>query len=341
MFNSPVLDLVILLSFTYFIGSLILSAINEAIAGGLRLRQKQLKFAIENMFFSSDWKTFIQKQFSKSPHIQSLMKSSGRYPAYIPAKSFVLAIVEQFRKAQQKIEEVNPGNGNTTADTPKIGYNALSTSLANSQLLIPHCLKEILLDFATQVEAMYPKEKQVHEFEKRLEEFYDSSMDRTGGWYKRKTRSILLILAIALSVALNIDTIQIIDNALTDKQTLSKAVDNISSNIKDIESLKSIAVTDSSVIITEGLADTKENIKKITLEFEKNTGYGFGYKDFLSEWKAAFWTKLVGILITAFALQLGSSYWFDLMNKAVNIRAVGKRPDEKRPPQDVVTPPKP
>lgn len=40
MFNSPVLDLVILLSFTYFIGSLILSAINEAIAGAFRLRQK-------------------------------------------------------------------------------------------------------------------------------------------------------------------------------------------------------------------------------------------------------------------------------------------------------------
>jgi len=36
MFNSPVLDLVILLTFIYFTGSLILSAINEAIAGALR-----------------------------------------------------------------------------------------------------------------------------------------------------------------------------------------------------------------------------------------------------------------------------------------------------------------
>lgn len=341
MFNSPVLDLVILLSFTYFIGSLILSAISEAIAGGLRLRQRQLKSSIENMFFSSDWKVFIQKQFTKSPHIQSLMEKSGKYPAYIPAKSFVLAIVEQFRKAQQQRNALNPENADTPAGKGNIKYDALFASLADDQLLIPHCLKEVLLDFATQVEAMYTgTDKQLHEFEKRLEEFYDSAMDRTGGWYKRKNRTILLFLATALSVALNIDTLQIVNNALTDKQKLSKAVDNISANIKDIESLKSISITDTSVVIDKSLADTKGNINKITVAFEKNTGYGFGYKHFWTEWKAGFWTKLIGILITAFALQLGSNYWFDLMNKAVNIRAAGKRPDEKRPPQDVVTPPK-
>lgn len=320
MFNSPVLDLVILLSFTYFIGSLILSAINEAIAGGLRLRPKGLKLALENMFFTSDWKVFVQKQFSKSPHIQSLMKRSGRYPAYIPAKSFVYAIVEQFRKSGQQYKK---------------GW--LSHSISSDKLVIPHALKEILLDFARQVEAIYPdSEKQVEEFEKRIEEFYDSAMDRAGGWYKRKARTMLLILAVALSVALDIDTIKLINAALADKQKLSKAVDNISANIEELNKLQSIAVTDTSMVLTkETLAKTGDKIQEIKLIYEQTSGYSLGYKNFYKEWGGNFFLKLLGIMITAFALQLGSNYWFDLMNKAVNIRAAGKRPDEKRPPQDV------
>jgi hypothetical protein len=50
MFSSPVLDLVILLSFIYFTGSLILSTINEAIAGSLRLRPGQLETTLQNLF---------------------------------------------------------------------------------------------------------------------------------------------------------------------------------------------------------------------------------------------------------------------------------------------------
>lgn len=331
MGNSPLLELIILLSFTYFIGSLLLSAIYEAIAGGLRLRPKGLKFALENMLFGNDWKPFVKNQLAKSPHIQSLMKRGGRYPAYIPAKTFVHAIIEQFRKAQNQTNAQN--------ETNAIEYNGenLLNAINNKQLLIPYCLKEILLDFAVQIKAQYSEPtKQISEFEKRLEELYDSSMDRAGGWYKRKTRGMLLLLALALCVFLNIDTIKITTDALADKQKLSNAVDNISSKIPDIEKLNSVAITDSSMVFTRDLYAVGDNLKKIEVQYNQTTGYEFGYDDFIKEWKANFWKKLIGIFITVFALQLGSNFWFDLMNKAVNIRAAGKRPDEKRPPQDIV-----
>ena len=331
MGNSPVLELIILLSFTYFIGSLLLSAIYEAIAGAFRLRPKGLKFALENLLFGNDWKPFVKNQLAKSPHIQSLMKSAGRYPAYIPAKSFVHAIVEQFRKAQSQPDDV-------TGTSVKVEYKGgeLSKSIGSKKLLIPYCLKEILLDFAVQVEAKHEIEKQILEFEKKLEEFYDSSMDRAGGWYKRKTRGMLLLLALGLCVFLNIDSIKIATNALEDKQKLSKAVDNISARMPDYQKLNSVSITDSSMVFKSDLAVTGDNLKIIKLQYNQTTGYTFGYTDFWNEWKNDFWKKLIGILVTVFALQLGSNFWFDLMNKAVNIRAAGKRPDEKRPPQDIV-----
>ena len=38
----------------------------------------------------------------------------------------------------------------------------------------------------------------------------------------------------------------------------------------------------------------------------------------------------LGWLITAFAVSLGAPFWFDLLNKFMNIRSAGKAPDEKQ-----------
>ena len=301
MFNSPVLDLVILLSFTYFIGSLILSAINEAIAGWLKLRQKQLKRVLENLFFEDGWKNFIRNSFIKTPTMQSLMKKKSEYPAYISSVNFVQAIICELNVYNYKPERL------------------MQELKSNTNL--PKHFRELLINIWAQAQG------DIASFEKRLEDFYDNAMDRATGWYKRKIRLILLLIGIVLSVALNIDTLQIVTNALADKQKLSKAVDNISANLPKLDSLRSIYVTDTSIVISrDSLA---KNINAATLVFKQTSGYGFGYVDFKEEWKNNFWKKIVGILITAFALQLGSNYWFDLMNKAVNIRSVGNKPAER------------
>ena len=86
MFSSPVLDLVILLSFIYFVGSLILSTINEAIASLWRMRPGQLETSLQDLFFDDGtWKNWVQTTLKANPNIQSLMKASDKYPSYIPA----------------------------------------------------------------------------------------------------------------------------------------------------------------------------------------------------------------------------------------------------------------
>ena len=41
------------------------------------------------------------------------------------------------------------------------------------------------------------------------------------------------------------------------------------------------------------------------------------------------WKKLLGFLITAMAISLGAPFWFDLLNKFVNLRASGAKPGSK------------
>jgi len=319
MFDSPVLDLVILLSFTYFVGSLVLSAINEALAGFLELRQKHLRRALENMFNDPGWKPFIRNHFMHSPHIQSLVKAKGQYPAYISASNFVLTVIEQI-KAE-----------NYTPDKIKAG-------IQNS--ILPKQFQQVLFDLLAQ------GKNDITTFEKKLEEFYNNVMDRTTGWYKKDIRKILLTIGFVLSVALNIDTIKITNDTLRDPKYLSKTADQIAAHLSQVQVQNdSITVKDSAgavIYTTSGKYSTtpKDSVdlktfmnqtKNLKVVYEQTTGYKLGYSgDFKSQWSKHFLLKLLGILITTFALQLNASYWFDLMNRVVNIRAVGNKPDDAK-----------
>jgi hypothetical protein len=63
-----------------------------------------------------------------------------------------------------------------------------------------------------------------------------------------------------------------------------------------------------------------------------------GLTDFLSFRKGtASLAKIVGLLFTAIAVSLGAPFWFDLLNKLVNFRASGNKP-EKAPPEEPSSP---
>lgn len=322
MFNSPVLDLVILLSFTYFIGSLIISAINEAIAGAFRLRPQTLKDALESLSFSPDWPAFVRDTLIKSPHLEALMEKPGKYPSYIAAENFVLAIVQQLGATR---------------------YNQAGLAAAINSSNFPASFKQVLSDIAARCQ--YNTEN----FEKELKTFYNNAMDRAGGWYKRKVRLILLIIAIVMAFLTNLDTIRLAGVALKDKDKLAATVDNIVSHLDEISVSDSVTILKDSkgnIVMqqygndtTAGAATTPKNatanVHKLIVRYQQDTGYTLGYAgwdDFDRQWGgnngANFFVKLLGILITAFALQLGSNFWFGLLTKATDLRASGKKPSE-------------
>jgi hypothetical protein len=51
-----------------------------------------------------------------------------------------------------------------------------------------------------------------------------------------------------------------------------------------------------------------------------------------------FFSKLLGLFLTAIAISLGAPFWFDLLNKVISIRAAGRAPHEK--PKSPEGPPK-
>ena len=324
--DSPIIDLVILLTFTYFTSSLILSSINEGISQGIfHLREKNLKKAIEILFISDDWKSFIKTDFLKSPHIKSLMKNENKYPTYIPANNFFLFVIEKIGAENYK-------------------QGQLQDAIKNANL--PDEFKKVLMDLAAQ------GDNRLELFERNLTKFYDDALDHSTVWYRKNIRRILLLMGFILAVALNIDTIKIANDALTNTKDLSHTVDKIIDHLPNFDvgsdSTATVKISNNKgeVTIVQELApitstpDTSlrqtaesgfKNAGKVRLSYEEATGYFLGYKEgeFRNEWLGkgikGFLEKLLGVLITAFAVQLGSNFWFDIMKKALAMRSPGKK----------------
>lgn len=323
--DSPIIDLVILLTFTYFTSSLILSSINEGISQGIfHLREKNLKKAIEILFISKEWKKFVRTDFVTSPHIRSLMKKEGKYPTFIPANNFFLFVIE-------KIGSENFKEG------------ILQQSIKNANL--PEEFRNVLLDLAAQ------GDNKLETFEKNVTQFYDNALDHSTIWYRKNIRRILLLMGFILAISLNIDTIMIANDALTKPKDLSKTVDKIIESLPNIQvggdsvNMVNIMNNDGEVLVSQkvlprnptmdtipsGAGNAFNNVGKLRLTYEESTGYFLGYQpgEFSKQWFGrgilGFLEKLLGVLITAFAVQLGSNYWFDIMKKALSMRSPGKK----------------
>ncbi len=208
MFDSPVVNVIILLFFTYMICSILVSSINEIIASIVSARSKDLKFAIDNLFLdgpenNKKWLEYVKQHIEGSPHFKSLQLEAGKYPSYIPAKNFAMAILDSFRDA----------NGNIDMATVKITINKDQT--------IPDPLKKIITSFLDNTDTT------VRSLEQEISDFYDRAMGRVSGLYKRKLSKWTFAVSFIMCVSLNIDTINIIKTSFGNPQQLQATADKI------------------------------------------------------------------------------------------------------------------
>ena len=194
MTGLQALDIAIGVIFIYLILSLACTAANEIIAGIFDWRAKNLENGIKNLLTDKDQPGFEDK-FYNHPMIKSLCghKSDGRKPSYIPPRTFSLVLLDL----------IAPSDGDESKTFESIRQKIVE--LPNQSPLRQNLL--ILLDDA--------KDDIAH-FHANIEVWYNNSMDRISGWYKRRTQTVTLILAFIVSFAFNADTFQIAKSLAND-----------------------------------------------------------------------------------------------------------------------------
>jgi hypothetical protein len=336
MFGSEVLEVAIGLSLLFLLISLMCSAVQEAIESVIKTRAMHLEWAIREMLSDRSGASVTQELF-KHPLIFSLfngdydhdhlrgddarrhmpIRDRRNLPSYIPAANFAGAFLDIWAKRA-------PGG---------------ETSLTSKTLrkAIPHIHPRKLRRAARS--ALNRADGDIEKTKANLEEWFNTTMDRVTGWYKRRTQLMLFLIGLAVAAVINIDAITVTQHLMRDK-SLREAVVGQAKSIDNKEP-------------KNNFDDIKANLDKV--------GYPVGWKDFVPAPQGctdakdpnaakdpknaakdpknaakdpkhakciAFldlgWTWLqivIGWLVTAVAVTLGAPFWFDVLNKFMLLRS--------------------
>jgi hypothetical protein len=164
-------------------------------------------------------------------------------------------------------------------------------------------------------------------FRGSLEHWYDDTMDRVSGWYKRYVQRIILVITIMLVACLNVDSIniaQVLWRLPTERAAVaaaaakqagsgSSASQNADEVVRSISALKLPLGWTPPHITTVGPAGAKTVVVSTD---PQHVPLGAG----------SWLIKLLGLLITVLALSLGAPFWFDALTKLGSLRQAGPKP---------------
>jgi hypothetical protein len=332
MFNSGVLNVVIGLVFIFLLYSLLATIIQELIATYTGMRARILKRGIARMLDDDKTNNAVSMAFYDHPFIKFLGENKFfKKPSYLSAQNFAKVFIDLLRGNKSQPGE-NPGPQIQHAlDSKKISWGT-----GNMGDETRRYLQSLWTDAQGDVE----------KFRQLLEKWYDDTMDRVSGWYKRWTQLVLLGIGLVLAISFNIDTISIAKKLNHDPKLAAQLASNASiyiqthkdlgtilqqnqqgtalsksDSVKNADSLWNAMVTKSNLLLDSANTLIQDDIS------DANHILGLGW---ISESKDKAgkvtttcnfkWYTIFGWIITALAISLGAPFWFDLLNKLMKLR---------------------
>ena len=251
------------------------------------------------------------RYFYEHPIVYSLSKPNSM-PGYIPNNDFTVALIDLLDKAGREVK----GGKKTTSD--KITMTNIKKGIASLKGPLGERLKA--LEHSAQINTKKTN-ADIEDFRDAVSTWFDDTMDRGKTWYKRKMQRIGIICGVILAVALNADTIGI-SNALWHNAVLRESISQAAG-----------------ASARQGEAPDSERAQQ-QLEELMDLGLPLGWSfdadpaDLRAvPTTAGGWaSKSIGLLLTGFAISQGSQLWFDLMNRLINLRSSGLKPEDEEHP---------
>lgn len=296
MFGSEILDVGIGLIFLFLLLGLFCSVVNELIARLAALRSSTLKTGIRNLLDGEDSKgNKLSHEFYNHPLIKGLyrtgwfdkiFKREGK-PSYIPARTFAITLMDILAP---------PGKNGSEA------FKDVSKTIGT---LPDSNLKKSLLALVAGTD------EKIEQVRLSMEEWFNNTMDRVAGWYKRKIQLIALGVAIVVTVGLNVDTFIIANTLYRDASVRASLITAAEEAVKQAADKDSLSLGGS-------ITQIQEEFQRFQLPMgwsdPRNKPHGTG------EWIK----RIFGWLFTALAVSLGAPFWFDVLSRIVQLRSTGK-----------------
>ncbi|MCK9201133.1 MAG: hypothetical protein M0P59_10085 [Gallionella sp.] len=331
MFGIESLDVMIGIVTVYLIFALACTAIVEAISSWLSVRSSNLEVALGEFLHGSvdDGKEFTGAFFAH-PVVQSLSKGKDGRPSYIPPEII--------------------GQVVTSLICAKEGASSIKQAIANLPGTIQNNRIKGVLD-ALQSEA----QEDMTAFRKLIEYHYDAAMDRASGWYKKKAQTYSLIVSTILVLFANVDTIQLANSLSANPDARAKMIEIAQLELNAAKEAEAQVTqeneaaqkssndpmpdttTETTVSKTDPITEAKDRSENAAKKLAKanadlsSAGIQLGWSarpSGIGDWTS----KISGLLISILAISLGAPFWFDMLNRVMQIRAAGVSPREKNAP---------
>jgi hypothetical protein len=316
--SIPALDVAIGLSFVFLVLSLLGSAVQEWIAALLALRSKTLVKGLQSMLAEDDAlmkgthvppaaadsePLDLLASFYAHPLIRSLYKdtrglltpksglwANGRLPSYLSPHAFAVALSDI------------------------LGAHTATTNLEASigGLDIPAGVKYRLLTLVREADG------NVVRFQAQLEKWFDDTMARVSGWYKRQTQWILVVIGVVVTLALNANTLTMGQSLYKDPTVRAAVVAQATSSGVTGQTSGSTA-TDR----LNNAANSAEAVHAlgVPLGWPEKAGdpAHVRFDNFPDSLR-----NILGWIITIAAISLGAPFWFDTLGRLSRLRSSGK-----------------
>jgi len=160
---------------------------------------------------------------------------------------------------------------------------------------------------------------EVEQFGHEIEKWFDRGMERATGVYKRNAKAVALMIGVATAIAINADSFHIATRLAKDpvlRSSIAQTADQL--------------VADTSGDFSENLVQVQTAVDQALAEIP----FPLGYNDVVVQQQLAAeeaWPvplvqrRFLGWLVSGFAISMGSTFWFNVLKKIVNIRNTGEQ----------------
>jgi hypothetical protein len=341
-----ILEVAVGLALVFTLVALICSIITEWISAMLEKRGHLLWEGIENLV-----DTQLRSDICCHQLMQGLVRKPTWFdrivhrltphidrskPSYVPTEMFVATLLDIL------------GSRAATGTPDALGH--LPTTFASLQAAIqeaqevPPKVKQALLALVNDAGGDLVKAK------KYIGDWFDAGMGRASGWYKRWSQLVLLAVSLVVALLLGVDSLAIAKRLWSDPilrdQVAEAAEDFVNENQENPRLQPSAAPAGTvpaspQVPSAAELAEQKideiqifrSQLEALALPMFPATALRGEYRQGHSGVEAPrfrmfgwwLWHHLFGFLLTGLAASLGAPFWFDVLNKIVNLRNTGTR----------------
>jgi hypothetical protein len=334
MLQNAALDVAIGLVIMYLVLSLVCTVVNEYVASKLNLRSRSLKDSLLELIDDQNVRTRFYEHGLIAGTNRALARASalfgagatdtsgpGRaavpaprdHPSYIASTTFVLALMGSLT-----------GSDVTGIDVPQ--FAELQAAIRK---LPPSRVKSALVASLTTSQGDFDR------FRASVATWFDDSMDRLSGAYKRNLKRISILVGCVIAVVVNADSFQVGTTLWSDSALRAEMV-----QVADTTSKSRSDQATYGAIMRE-FQSANDRLRPLPVGWPV-CGNQFGVsaatsavadsRDACPPRDQMIWfglTKLLGWFATGLALSLGAPFWFDLLSRFINIRSAGIKPERQ------------